>query len=58
MYKILLQIRTQNLIEPVNVAQGKGFAISETAQNIAKPLVIMVIWYLIPTTKTAPRLKF
>lgn len=35
--KILLQsLEHKNLIEPVNVAQGKGFAISETAQNIAK----------------------
>lgn len=37
--KILLQsLEHKNLIEPVNVAQGKGFAISETAQNIAKAI--------------------
>ena len=35
--KILLEsLRHEKIIEPVNVAQGKGFAISETAQNIAK----------------------
>lgn len=37
--KILLQsLEHKNIIEPVNVAQGKGFAISETAQNIAKAI--------------------
>jgi GDP-L-fucose synthase len=35
--KILLQsLQLEKVIEPVNIAQGKGFAIAETAQNIAK----------------------
>ena len=28
----------EKIIEPVNIAQGKGFAISETAGNIAKAI--------------------
>jgi GDP-L-fucose synthase len=32
---LLLSLQHKSIIEPVNVAQGKGFAIAETAQNIA-----------------------
>ena len=36
---ILLQsAQKEKIIEPVNIAQGKGFAISETAGNIAKAI--------------------